>query len=70
MVAGDLTDIEDLGSKNGTFVEGTRVAVPQPLHDGDHVLVGTVVLTYRSVAEPASTASVSRPPDDDPEPTP
>ena len=27
--------LEDLGSKNGTFVDGVRVAEPRCLRDGD-----------------------------------
>lgn len=32
--------IEDLGSRNGTFVNGTRVAGKLELHDGDKIQVG------------------------------
>ncbi len=43
-----LTDgrfiISDLGSINGTFVNGTRIAAPTPLHDGDRVQFGALTV--------------------------
>jgi DNA-binding winged helix-turn-helix (wHTH) protein len=39
--------IEDLGSKNGTFLRGERVSGPVPLANGDELRLGTVVLTFR-----------------------
>jgi hypothetical protein len=36
--------IEDLGSKNGTFLNGVRVSRPVPLNQGDTIEVGRVVL--------------------------
>jgi len=39
--------IEDLGSKNGTFVGEQRVTVPVRLADGDRVRIGSLVLTFR-----------------------
>ncbi len=32
---GNLVFIEDLGSTNGTFVNGTRISSPKELHQGD-----------------------------------
>lgn len=45
--------VEDLGSKNGTFLRGEPVAAAAPLADGDEIRVGAVVLRFR-------TASASR----------
>lgn len=39
--------VEDLGSKNGTFVGGRRITSLEPLSDGDHIRVGSVVITFR-----------------------
>jgi DNA-binding winged helix-turn-helix (wHTH) protein len=39
--------LEDLGSKNGTWVRGTRVAGPVELHDGDEITLGTLPCTIR-----------------------
>jgi len=39
--------VEDLGSKNGTFVRGTRITARHPLVDGDQIRFGPVVVTFR-----------------------
>jgi hypothetical protein len=36
--------IEDFGSTNGTFVNGTRLTVAQALHKGDRIQIGSTVL--------------------------
>lgn len=36
--------IEDLGSKNGTFVNGERIAGRQVLRDGDRIQIGTATI--------------------------
>jgi pSer/pThr/pTyr-binding forkhead associated (FHA) protein len=51
--------VEDLGSTNGTFVNGSRIDSPQPLVPGDRVEVGETTLTVEAVAE--------GPPDGEPE---
>jgi signal transduction histidine kinase len=38
--------IEDLGSANGTFLNGVRVASATPLRVGDHVQIGNTVLVF------------------------
>ncbi len=38
--------IEDLGSTNGTFLNGERVMAPRPLRDSDSILIGEVALTF------------------------
>ena len=48
--------LEDLGSKNGTFVEGERVTGPTPLHDGDQIRVGDFQLSFRE-ARPLPTVT-------------
>lgn len=40
--------IRDLGSTNGTLVEGRRIA-EAPLHDGARIQVGSTMITYRDV---------------------
>ncbi len=49
---GDAT-LEDLGSKNGTHVNGRRITIPFRLSDGDEIRLGAISLTFR-VASPAS----------------
>jgi pSer/pThr/pTyr-binding forkhead associated (FHA) protein len=51
VVSSSEATLEDLGSKNGTCVNGRRVSTPVPLKDGDEIQVGTVTMTYR-VLEP------------------
>jgi DNA-binding winged helix-turn-helix (wHTH) protein len=55
VVADGDVRIEDLGSKNGTKVNGTSVREPAPLNDGDRLVVGAVPLTYRTSASGLST---------------
>jgi pSer/pThr/pTyr-binding forkhead associated (FHA) protein len=48
-VAFDGVHLRDLGSTNGTLVNGTRVTQEQPLKDGDLLQLGPVVLQLRCV---------------------
>ena len=41
--------VEDLGSTNGTFVDGTRIAEPTLLGGGAEIKVGTTVLVVEGV---------------------
>ena len=51
MRAGDTLTIEDLGSTNGTFVNGKRVSGVTPLQNGDMVGLGeTVTLALETVS--------------------
>ena len=47
-VSGTDAAIEDLGSKNGTYLRGERLAPPSPLTDGDEIRLGSVVVKFRS----------------------
>jgi DNA-binding winged helix-turn-helix (wHTH) protein len=57
--AGQAT-IDDLGSKNGTFVHDQRVEGTRSLRDGDIIGVGAVKLTLRMVQAPSSTKTEPR----------
>lgn len=59
LVKGSALFVEDLGSKNGTFVAGQRVDAVHELHDGDQITVGEFVLTVLTLAEPATETVVS-----------
>ena len=60
---GDHYEIEDLGSKNGTHLNGREVVAPQPLRDGDEIQIAlryklafvdagaTAPLTFEAPAE-------------------
>jgi DNA-binding winged helix-turn-helix (wHTH) protein len=52
--------IEDLQSKNGTFVNGTRVATPLALRDGDEIRLGTVPMRFYASGATPSTRTVGR----------
>ena len=54
LVSGDQATLEDLGSKNGTFLRGKRLASPAQLSDGDEILLGKLHMTFR-VLPPVST---------------
>lgn len=56
-------EIEDLGSKNGTFVRGYRIEGRATLSDGDSLWFGHTVLAYRchGPSEPTLTETSSAP---------
>ena len=58
LVAGETATLEDLGSKNGTFLKGKPVTAPRALGDGDRVRIGTVEMTFRRYEGGISTESV------------
>jgi pSer/pThr/pTyr-binding forkhead associated (FHA) protein len=49
--------VEDLGSRNGTFVNGDKVSGKHPLKDGDVLRFGKVVLTFNIAQEARAEAS-------------
>ena len=55
--------IQDLGSTNGTFVNGTRISGTQVLNPGDTVTFGEgIVLAYESAMDLNATLLASMPP--------
>jgi DNA-binding winged helix-turn-helix (wHTH) protein len=56
-VGEDGAVIEDLGSKNGTFVRGERISGPTPLAHGDVIRLGRVSVKVRVVRPDMSTLS-------------
>jgi DNA-binding winged helix-turn-helix (wHTH) protein len=54
--------LEDLGSKNGTFLRGRRVTRPTRLQDGDEIFLGEVLsaLRFRTFQAAASTQTARR----------
>jgi DNA-binding winged helix-turn-helix (wHTH) protein len=62
VVTDDAAEIEDLGSKNGTFVSEIAIAGPHPLRDADIIQVGSVDLKYRSwsPSRPVETERIRR----------
>jgi transcriptional regulator with PAS, ATPase and Fis domain len=45
----DLFILQDLGSTNGTYVDGKRTSGPIPLHDGAVLFLGSQVVVFRVV---------------------
>ncbi len=43
---GRTVAIEDLGSTNGTYLNGEALTGPRPLHDGDRIRIGDSEFTY------------------------
>ncbi len=43
---GETVILEDLGSTNGTYLNGEAVGGPQPLHDGDRIRIGDSEFTF------------------------
>ena len=57
-IAGGNATLEDLGSKNGTFVHGERITSPCRIENGDEITLGSVVVAFRGTAAVASTESL------------
>ncbi len=60
VVAGETVTLEDLGSKNGTYVRGMAVRSPIALADGDRIRIGRFELTFRSLTAAGSTETEVR----------
>jgi DNA-binding winged helix-turn-helix (wHTH) protein len=53
--------LEDLGSKNGTYLRGVRLdSAPVPLEDGDELRLGSIRVKFRVVGAEGSTDTASR----------
>jgi DNA-binding winged helix-turn-helix (wHTH) protein len=59
-VRGDAATLEDLDSKNGTWVGENRVVGPTPLSDGDTIRLGLVHLVFRAPPGSLSTTKTVR----------
>ncbi len=49
--------LEDLGSKNGTYLRGRRLQSPAKLADGDLIVIGTASMIFRVLNKTVSTAT-------------
>jgi serine phosphatase RsbU (regulator of sigma subunit) len=52
---GDSVSVRDLGSRNGTTVNGERVSEMRPLRSGDRIALGNVVLTLETAVDAQPT---------------
>jgi DNA-binding winged helix-turn-helix (wHTH) protein len=60
VVAQGSATLEDLGSKNGTFVGGRRIRDATPLKDGDEIAIGAALMTFRVFEAGRSTETLRR----------
>ena len=57
LISGTGAVLEDLGSKNGTFVGGEPVSAIVQLKDGDEIRTGSVVCRFRMTSRKGTTAT-------------
>ncbi len=57
LVAQSAATLEDLGSKNGTYLRGEKIGDPKALEDGDSIRLGSVTLSLRVISGDGSTAT-------------
>jgi len=55
VVRGGKATLEDLGSKNGTFLRGQILSGTVELADGDEICIGPTVLVFRTSSEGSTT---------------
>jgi pSer/pThr/pTyr-binding forkhead associated (FHA) protein len=58
---GDLALVEDLGSTNGTYVNGQPIEGPRAVRPGDRIRVGLTILELRTAQEVQRQPSVVQP---------
>lgn len=59
VVSGDAATLEDLGSKNGTWLKGRRVEGRVGLADGDEFRLGSVPLVFRAAPAPSTETDIA-----------
>jgi len=52
--------IEDLSSKNGTFLDSVKLIGPVSIHDGQTIVLGDASILFRRSGSAGSTATISR----------
>jgi len=58
----DGARVEDLGSRNGTFVNGGRIIGERALHTGHEIVLGRLRLLFRGPGRGAETAAIAQAP--------
>jgi pSer/pThr/pTyr-binding forkhead associated (FHA) protein len=59
---GDAWCVRDLGSRNGTFVNGARIVGEHALHAGDEIVLGRLRLLFRGPPRGEKTAAIAQAP--------
>jgi DNA-binding winged helix-turn-helix (wHTH) protein len=57
VLSGGTATLEDLGSRNGTYLDDRRVAVPTRLSNGDQIKMGEARLVFRCFGKMGTTES-------------
>ncbi len=52
--------VEDLASKNGTFLDGVKLSVPAPLHEGQTIVLGDASVVFRRTPTRGSTVTATK----------
>jgi DNA-binding winged helix-turn-helix (wHTH) protein len=60
LVVDGKATLEDLGSKNGTYLSGERIAKAAPLADGDEIRIGPATMRFRALLRRGSTETEER----------
>jgi predicted component of type VI protein secretion system len=60
VVVSAIATLENVGSKNGTYLRGHAVTSPLQLTDGDEIRIGAFRLTFRTAGCAGSTATEQR----------
>ena len=50
--------VEDMGSRNGTFVNNTRVVEPRPVNEGDRLKIGSTIMVVSELNGPGGERHV------------
>lgn len=64
VVSKEGATLEDLDSKNGTYLQRKRLSSSAPLADGDEIRLGTATLVFRTSPPIGRTETVAQPADD------
>lgn len=59
---GDTWSVRDLGSRNGTFVNGARIIGDRALQAGDEILLGRLRLLFHGPTRGKQTAAIAQAP--------
>jgi DNA-binding winged helix-turn-helix (wHTH) protein len=59
LVSDGAATLEDVQSKNGTYLNETRLSASAPLSEGDEIKIGRVVLTFRVASATSPTHTVA-----------
>jgi pSer/pThr/pTyr-binding forkhead associated (FHA) protein len=56
-IRGTEVTVEDLGSKNGTYLRGVLLTQPSPVMDGDEIRLGSIAVKVRLLESGETTVT-------------